>query len=258
MTELEKFLQESRETVSAMAADERVSSAKNALLDAIVPYKYSYNYTWMGRPIIQFPQDMVAMQELIWEVKPDVVIETGVAHGGSLIFTASLLAMLDYEDAQREGKVLDPAKPSRTVVGIDIEIRPHNREAIEASSMFSRIDLVEGSSIDHAVIEQVHSLVAGKQRVLVCLDSNHTHDHVLAELNAYAPLVSRGSYCVVMDTAVENMPEGSFPDRPWDKGDNPWTAAQEYIRINQDFEVDESIPDKLLLTVAPDGFLRRK
>ena len=174
--------------------------------------KYSYNFFWQGRPIIQYPQDMVAMQELIWQIKPDLIIETGIAHGGSLIFSASMLALLDYCDAVEQGTPLDPANPQRRVLGIDIDIRAHNRAAIEAHPMANRIDMIQGSAIAPEIIEQVHAKAAGHQRILVCLDSNHTHAHVLAELEAYAPLVTPGSYCVVFDTIIEDLPADMFPD----------------------------------------------
>ncbi len=219
--------------------------------------KYSYNYFWLGRPIIQYPQDMVAMQELIWQIKPDLIIETGIAHGGSLILSASMLSLLDYCDAIDQGSILDPKAPRRRVLGLDIEIRAHNRAAIEAHPMANRIDMIEGSSIDSAIITQVQEITRGFERVLVCLDSNHTHAHVLAELEAYAPLVSAGSYCVVFDTLVEDMPAEMFPDRPWGPGDNPKTAVWEYLKTHPEFEIDKQIDHKLLISVAPDGYLRR-
>jgi len=187
------------------------------------------------------------MQELIWSVQPDLIIETGIAHGGSLIFSASMLEL----NAACGGP------PDAEVLGVDIDIRAHNRAAIAAHPMFKRITMIEGSSIAPDIIAQIKAKAAGQQRVLVCLDSNHTHDHVLAELEAYAPLTSVGSYCVVFDTVIEDMPAGSFPDRPWDQGNNPKTAVWEYLKTHPEFEIDKSIPHKLLITVAPDGFLKR-
>lgn len=231
--------------------------------------KYSYNFSWLGRPIIQYPQDIVAMQELIWQIKPDLIIETGIAHGGSLILSASMLTLLDYCEAVEARKTLDPQAVHRRVLGIDIDIRDHNRAAIEAHPMSHRIDMIQGSSIAPEIVEQVHKIAKNYKRILVCLDSNHTHDHVLAELEAYAPLVSPGSYCVVFDTIIENMPDELFPDRPWDKGNNPKSAVWEYLRRLKDegrsaadvaplhFEVDKMIENKLLITVAPDGYLKR-
>ena len=219
--------------------------------------KYSYNYFWLGRPIIQYPQDMVAMQELIWQIKPDLIIETGIAHGGSLIFSASMLSLLDYCDAIEQGTMLDPKAPRRRVLGLDIDIRAHNRTAIEAHPMANRIDMILGSSIDPDIIAQVQEIARGYERVLVCLDSNHTHEHVLAELEAYAPLTSVGSYCVVFDTIIEDMPAEMFPNRPWGPGDNPKTAVWEYLQNNPQFRIDKHIQNKLLITVAPDGYLKR-
>lgn len=220
-------------------------------------HKYMYNFESLGRPIIQTPIDIVAMQELIWRIKPDLIIETGVAHGGSLIMSASMLAILDYCDSVVSSTVLDPRKTHRRVLGIDIDIRPHNRAAIEAHPMAHRIDMIQGSSIAPEIIAQVHDIARKYERVLVCLDSNHTHDHVLAELEAYAPLVTKDSYCVVFDTIVEDLPAGSFPDRPWGKGDNPKTAVWEYLTTHPEFEIDKQFENKLLITVAPDGYLKR-
>ena len=219
--------------------------------------KYSYNYSALGRPIIQYPQDMVAMQELIWKIKPDLIIETGIAHGGSLIMNASMLALLDMCDAIESGKSLNPSQSQRKVLGIDIDIRAHNRIAIEEHPMSSRIEMIEGSSIAPDIIEQVKQVASAYECIMVCLDSNHTHEHVLAELEAYAPLTSVGSYCVVFDTIIEDLPEDIFPDRPWGGGDNPKTAVWEYIKTRPAFEIDKSIQNKLMVTVAPDGYLKR-
>ncbi|GAB4168680.1 MAG: cephalosporin hydroxylase family protein [Rhodocyclaceae bacterium] len=218
---------------------------------------YSYNFRWLGRPIIQYPQDIVAMQELICLVRPDLIIETGIAHGGSLVFSASMLALLDMAEAAESGGTFDPKASHRTVLGIDIDIRPHNRAAIEAHPMAPRIRMIEGSSIAPEIVEQVARVASGNRRVLVCLDSNHTHEHVLAELNAYAPLTSAGSYCVVFDTIIEDLPAGMFPDRPWGPGNNPATAVREYLKGHPEFEVDRDIENKLMITVAPGGYLRR-
>ncbi len=197
------------------------------------------------------------MQELIWEVKPDLIVETGIAHGGSLIFMASILAMLDMNDAIETGTILDPAKSNRKVLGIDIDIRDHNRAAIKAHPMYSRIEMIQGSSIDDDIVAQVKQVAGQYERIMVCLDSNHTHDHVRAELEAYAPLTSVGSYCVVFDTLIEDMPVGEYPDRSWGPGDNPKTAVWDYLKTHSEFEIDKSIADKLLITVAHDGFLKR-
>jgi cephalosporin hydroxylase len=195
----------------------------------------------MGRPIIQYPQDMIAMQEVIWSVQPDLIIETGIAHGGSLVYYASLMQMMGLDGR---------------VVGIDVEIRPHNRKYILEHPMAERIDLIEGSSVDADVIDYVRTISQRYSRVLVCLDSNHTHDHVLAELHAYAPLVTKGSYLIVFDTVIEDMPKGWFTDRPWDKGNNPKTAVLSYLRGTDRFVIDTGIDSKLLITVSPSGYLR--
>lgn len=240
-----------------MASDKSLQKDAISLFNRVCEYRYSYNFSWMGRPIIQFPQDMVAMQELVWEVKPDLIIETGIAHGGSLIMNASLLAMLDYCDAVESGELIDPRKPKRRVLGIDIDIREHNRKAIEAHPMANRIDMIQGSSIAPEIVQQVKEYAKNYNTVLVSLDSNHTHEHVLAELEAYASLTSVGSYCAVFDTVVEDMPKELFPDRPWGPGNNPKTAVWEYLKTHPEFEIDKQIQNKLLITVAPDGYLKR-
>jgi cephalosporin hydroxylase len=254
----EQFLEECAREVAAQGADQNLERLTRDWMNAANSAKYSYHFQHLGRPIIQYPQDMVAMQELIWAVRPDLIVETGIAHGGSLILSASALAMLDMCDAIEAGKNIDPSKSDRKVIGVDIDIRAHNRAAIEAHPMASRIEMIQGSSIDPAIIEQVKNAARGYKRVLVSLDSNHTHDHVLAELEAYAPLTSVGSYCVVFDTVVEDMPAEMFPDRPWGPGDNPKTALHEYLKTHPEFEIDKSIDHKLLISVAPDGFLKRR
>jgi cephalosporin hydroxylase len=187
------------------------------------------------------------MQEIIWQVKPDLIIETGIAHGGSLIFSASMLELNAACGGPQKAEVL----------GIDIDIRSHNREAIEAHSMFRRISMLEGSSIAPEIITQAQEKARNKKCVLIALDSNHTHEHVLAELQAYAPLTSVGSYCVVFDSFVEDVPADVFPDRPWGPGNNPKTAIWEYLKTHPEFEIDKHIENKLLITVAPDGYLKR-
>ena len=220
-------------------------------------YKYSYHFEYMGRPIIQYPQDIVAIQELIWKVKPDLIIETGIAHGGSLILSAASLAMLDYVDAVNEQKELNVTKPKRMVLGIDIDIRKHNREAIEAHPMANRIKMIEGSSIDPTSIKKIHDYSQNFKNIMLFLDSNHTHNHVMAELNAYANLVTKDSYCVVFDTIVDDMPKSMFPDRPWGPLDNPKTALKKFLSENINFVIDKQIDNKLLISVAPQGYLRR-
>lgn len=257
MNTYQQFKAECAAEISAIGENHSVVKLTNDWIQSVNQLKYSYHFEWQGRPIIQYPQDMVAMQELIWQIKPDLIIETGIAHGGSLIFSASMLALLDMCEAIESGQAFDPKTSRRKVLGIDIDIRAHNREAIEAHPMASRIQMIQGSSIAPEVIEQVHQVATGYQRILVCLDSNHTHDHVLSELQAYAPLTSKGSYCVVFDTIVEDLPADMFPDRPWGPGNNPKTAVWEYLKTHPEFEIDKSIQHKLLITVAPDGFLKR-
>ena len=255
---VETFHRERRDSISRYASDSAWQDETSRWTRHAFSHRYMYNFDWLGRPIIQIPPDIVAIQELVWSTRPDLIIETGIAHGGSLVLSASLLALLDYCDAAETGALLDPKAPKRKVLGIDIDIRSHNRAAIETHPLASHIEMIQGSSIAPEVIDRVRSIAANYKRVLVCLDSNHTHDHVLAELEAYAPLITVGSYCVVFDTIVEDMPIGSFPDRPWDKGDNPKTAVAAYLKSHQEFEVDSSIDHKLMISVAPGGYLRRK
>lgn len=254
----QQFARERDERLAAYAQDADFRALSQSWLQQSMQRKYVYNFDWLGRPIIQYPQDICAMQELVWRVRPDVIIETGIAHGGSLVLSASLLALLDMADAIEADAMMDPRASRRRVVGVDIDIRAHNRAAIEAHPLASRIRMVEGSSIDPAVVTRVREAAQGAQRVLVCLDSMHTHAHVLAELQAYGPLVSPGSYCVVFDTFVDDMPPGFFSDRPWDVGDNPKTAVREWLATHPEFEVDTAMEQRLQVTVAPQGFLRRR
>ena len=241
MNPVEQFSQECLERIKKNRKNDKlVSAARDFMRESTLP-KYSYNFTWLGRPIIQFPQDIIAMQEIIWQVKPDLIIETGIAHGGSLIFYASMLELLG-----NNGQVL----------GIDIDIREHNRVEIEKHPMYKRITMIEGSSIDENVVQNVRDFAKDKKKVLVALDSMHTHDHVLKELELYSPLVTKGSYIVVFDTIIEDMPKDFFPDRPWSKGNNPKTAVWEFMKNKDRFEIDKKIENKLLITVAPDGYLK--
>lgn len=251
------FEQEVTERIASYERDERLKTDATAFMRSSIASRYSYNFSWLGRPIIQYPQDIVTMQELIWKVRPDLIIETGIAHGGSLVFSASMLALLDLCDAIEQESALDLKHPGRKVLGIDIDIRAHNRAALETHPMASRIHMTEGSSIAPNVIEEVRTIAADHTRILVCLDANHTHDHVLAELEAYAPLTSVGSYCVVFDTIIEDLPAEMFPDRPWGPGNNPRTAVGEYLKTHPEFEIDKEIDHKLLISVAPDGYLKR-
>jgi cephalosporin hydroxylase len=251
------FAEERRQNIAKLGADKSLAVLARDFMIETGPAKYTYNFDWLGRPIIQFPQDIVAFQELVWRVQPDLIIETGVAHGGSLILSASMMALLDMTEGIRAGERIDPSASERKVVGIDIDIRSHNREAILSHPMSSRIELIQGSSIAPEVVQQVRAIAADYSKVMVCLDSNHTHEHVLEELKAYAPLVTASSYCIVWDTAIEDVPESLFADRPWGAGNSPKTAVREFLNSHPEFALDKSIQHKLLITVAPDGFLKR-
>lgn len=257
MNPVEQFKQEVRDNIKGLSDDQALHALSREWTRDVARHKWSYNFRWMGRPAIQFPNDAWAMQELIWDVKPDLIIEAGIAHGGSLVCYASLLAMLDVADAVESGGVMDPRQTKRKVLGLDIDIRSHNREAIERHPMRPWIQMIQGSSIAPDVVAQVHEIAKGYKRILVSLDSNHTHDHVLAELQAYAPLVSLGSYCAVFDTIVEDMPAELSANRPWGPGNNPKTAVREFLKSHSEFQIDADIHNKLLITVAPDGFLKR-
>ncbi|MCH8524772.1 MAG: cephalosporin hydroxylase family protein [Balneolales bacterium] len=257
MNHYELFKMECSNYITDQSSDTKLNKLTSSFINLTFAHKYPYNFEYLGRPIIQYPQDMVAVQELIWQIKPDLIIETGIAHGGSLIMSASMLAILDMCDAIESGTTIDPKISKRKVLGIDIDIRSHNKAAIEAHPMSSRIQMIQGSSTAPEVVEQVHNFVEDYNRILVCLDSNHTHDHVLEELKIYAPFTSVGSYCIVFDTIVEDMPEDMFPDRPWGPGNNPKTAVWEYLKKHPEFEIDKNIQHKLMITVAPDGFLKR-
>jgi cephalosporin hydroxylase len=258
MDPLSQFQQERAAAIEGYRTDKGFNDLSQEWLRQSMERRYVYNFDWLGRPIIQYPQDMAAVQEIIWATRPDVVVETGIAHGGSLILSASILAMLDYGDAVSHGRTLDPKASGRKVIGVDIDIRAHNRSAIENHPFAHKIDMIEGSSIAPETIDKVKRSIPKDARVMVCLDSMHTHDHVLAELRAYGPLVSAGCYCIVFDSFVEDMPKDFFADRPWNVGDNPKTALHEWLRGAPDFEIDHAMTQKLMVTVAPDGFLRRK
>ena len=242
MNEVQKFKEAVKQNIVEQGSDADLLALGKTWVRETMNKKFIYNFTWMGRPIIQHPHDTMALQELIWQIKPDLIIETGIAHGGSVIFSASMLELLGGE-----GKV----------IAIDIDIRKHNRDEIENHPMFKRIDLVEGSSVDIETLAKVKDLAKGRKNIMVILDSNHTHEHVMKELELYSPFVSLNSYLVVFDTWVEEVPENYYPNKPWDKGDNPKTAVCEFMSKNKNFIIDKSIEHKLVITLAPDGFLKR-
>lgn len=269
MNEHDNFQAEVAQNIEHLGNDRELKALTLKWIADASEHRYVYNFAFLGRPIIQFPQDMVAVQELIWSVKPDLIVETGIAHGGSLIMSAGMLALLEYCEACEQGRTLDPSRPRRKVLGVDIDIRPHNRQAVEDHPLAKHIDMIQGSSIAADTIAKVHAHARDFKRVMVILDSNHTHEHVLAELEAYAPLVAQGSYCIVMDTAVEDMPADMFSNRPWGIGDNPKTAVWAYLKALGEsgrkgsdgrplkFEVDKRVENKILISVAPDGYLKR-
>ncbi len=269
MDPVETFKRQVAENIRGIGEDREFIALSNAWNQAAIGHSYALNFTWLGRPVIQVPQDLYAAQELIWACRPDLIIETGIAHGGSLVVSASLLALLDYCDAVAKGGVLDPKASRRKVVGVDVDIRPHNRAGIDAHPMRHKIHTIQGSSVAPDTMKQIAEHAQGYDRVMVFLDSNHTHDHVLEELELYAPYVSRGSYCVVWDTGVEDLPAEMCANRPWGKGNNPKTAVWEYMkRLQQNgrkardggdlrFEYDHTIEHKIAITASPDGFLKR-
>lgn len=247
MSEYQKFKEECANEVAQQGKSDKLKKLTREWVDSVSETKYSYHFEWLGRPIIQYPQDIIAMQEIIFSVKPDLIIETGIAHGGSLIFSASMLEL----------NAICGGPQNAEVVAVDIDIREHNKTAIEAHPMAKRISMIQGSSIAPEIIEQVKTKAQGKKNILVCLDSNHTHDHVLEELKAYAPLTSVGSYCVVFDTLIEDQPDDMYPNRPWGVGNNPKTAVFEYLKTHPEFVIDKGIDNKILISVTTDGYLKR-
>lgn len=252
-----QFAEEREKLISVMGENEHLKGLSAKWMRSAVSLSYVFNYEWLGRPIIQFPQDMVALQEIVWKHKPDLIIEAGVAHGGSLILSASLLALLDYCEASQGDGNLNILKSGRKVVGLDIDIRSHNRNALDSHPLRHKIELLEGSSIDASIVEKVAEIASSYKNVMVILDSNHTHDHVLSELEAYGPMTSVGQYCVVLDTLIDDLPDEFFHDRPWAVGDNPKSAVKEFLSSRNDFQVDHAIDSKLQISSAPYGYLKR-
>ena len=259
MNDEQKFRTQCLREISEQGSSDTLKSLTRQWVDESIKTNYSYHFEWLGRPVIQYPQDLVGMQQLLWSVQPDLIIETGIARGGSLIFYASILELIAQCGGPSNAKVL----------GIDIDIRKHNKDAILAHPMEKRIEMIQGSSTEKSVADEVRKRATSAQKIMVCLDSNHTHEHVLQELRLYAPLVSLDSYLIVFDTVVEDLPRSLITDRLWAKGNNPKTAVYEYLQEIKDkdvrdeegvrlqFEIDNDIESKLLITVAPSGYLRR-
>lgn len=243
MNPIEEFKKERAEAMEAMSKDTELKEKSVDWMLHADKYKYTYNFSWLGRPIIKYPQDIAIMQELIWKVRPDLIIETGIAHGGSIIFSSSMMELLG-----NGGKV----------IAVDIDIRKHNREEIEKHPMYKNITMLEGSSVDEKIVQQISDYAKDFKNVMIVLDSNHSHDHVYRELELYTPLVSVGSYILLPDTFVEFFPKGYVTNRPWDVGNNPFTAMEAFLKTTTDFVKDETITDKLLITEAlGGGYLKR-
>ncbi len=242
MNPIEQFKSERAADIKKMSADAELKSKSIDWMIKADKYKYTYNFTWLGRPIIKFPNDIIVMQEIIWDVKPDLIIETGIAHGGSVVFSASMLELIGNDGL---------------VVAVDVDIRKHNRVEIEKHPVSKRILLFEGDSVSDEVVGRIKEIATSRKRVMVFLDSLHTHEHVLKEMNMYSPLVTVGSYMVLPDTFIEYFPKGYYADRPWDVGNNPMTALKEFLSSNDHFIIDRERSDKLMITEAFDGYLRR-
>ena len=241
---VKQFEDERDARVTGFKTDAELKQATLAWSELAFTRGYSYNFEWMGRPIIQYPSDMMGLQEVLWRTQPDLIIETGVAHGGSLVMYAGLQQMMGIQGAK--------------VLGVEIDLRAHNRALINEHPMAKHIQIIDGSSVAQATLEQVRAVAAQHQRVMVVLDSLHTHDHVLAELEAYAPLVTAGNYLVVQDTHVEELPDHLWLNRPWKRGNNPMTASLEFLSKHPEFENDVALEAKLQITCARNGWLRRK
>lgn len=243
MSKVFEFFNERKKDILRMYADKYFSSLSLKWIKESIKYKYNYNFTWMGRPIIKYPNDMVVIQEIFWKVKPNLVIETGIAHGGSVIFSASLLKMMGIKKFK--------------VIGVDIDIRKHNLKEILRHPMKKFIKLIEGSSTDKKVLNTVTNYVKKYKKILVILDSNHIHKHVLEELNLYSKFVTKNSYIILPDTYIEFLPNNTFPDRPWGKGNNPFSALKVFLKNNKNFKVDEIFSKKTMITEAFSGFIKK-
>lgn len=242
-----EFADAVKSRIAAQGKDTNLVTSAEKFLEAGLRTKYIYNFSWLGRPIIQTPQDIVALQEVVFRTKPDVIIDIGIARGGSIVFFASMLEL----------NALYGGNEDATVLGIEIDLRYQNRDAIKDSPLSKRIELIDGSSLSPEVISQVAGYISNKKTVMVCLDSLHTHAHVLAELNVYSKFVTSGAYCIVFDTSIEGMDDSLFEDRPWKTGNSPGSAVKEFLSREDDFLIDESINDQLIITMNKNGYLKR-
>lgn len=259
MTEEKKFLKECKKEINKQGKSNKLRSLSKKWIKESLKFNYTYHFEWLGRPIIQYPQDILGMQQLIWSIKPDLIIETGIARGGSVIFNASILKLIADCGGPKNSKV----------IAIDIDIRKHNKEAILSHPISKYIEMIEGSSVDIKVFEKVKKRASRAKKVVVFLDSNHSHDHVLKELYMYSQFVNTGSYLVVFDTIIEDLPNNFFPKRAWSKGNNPKTAVIEFLKnIKKNkhldligkaikFRIDNNFDRQLQITVSPGGFLKR-
>lgn len=240
MFDRNSFENDKRINANQQSSDEDLQKLALNFLIASDKYAYGYQWSWLGLPMIQLPPDILVVQELIWETKPDLIIETGIAWGGSLVYYASILQLLEHG----------------AVIGIDVTIPQHNIDAIMNYPFSNRITLYQGSSTDPDIQNKVEQHIDKDTKVMVLLDSNHTHQHVLDELNYYANFVTQGQYLIVSDTIVEEIPKQDHRPRPWAPGNNPKTALSEYLKTNDRFEIDEYINNKLLTTFTPNGYLK--
>lgn len=239
---LKNFKKKVDKNIKLMSQDKNLKKKSIDWMLHADKYKYTYNFRWMGIPIIKFPNDILALQEIIWKVKPDVIIETGIAHGGSIIFSATMLELIGKDGL---------------VIGVDIDIRKHNRVEIEKSKFYKRIKMFEGSSVSKKIIKKIKSLIKPKSKVMVFLDSNHTYPHVMKEIEIYSKLVTKNSYLVVEDTFTEFFPKNYFSNRPWDVGNNPLIAINEFLKKNKNFKIDKNLNEKLSITETFDGYLKK-
>ncbi|GMQ82800.1 MAG: cephalosporin hydroxylase family protein [Rhodothermia bacterium] len=240
MFDRESFERSKREQAFAQSNDKNL---RRISLDFVVEsdkYAYGYQWTWLGVPVIQLPQDILITQEIIWNTKPDLIVETGIAWGGSIVLYAAILELIG----------------NGRVIGIDVALPDKNRREIMKYPFSRRITLYEGSSVEPDIVSKVVAEFSRGEKVMVLLDSDHTHDHVLQELRMYAPLVTPGQYLVVSDTVVDDIPIQEHRPRPWSRGNNPKTALNAYLKETDRFEIDDEIDAKLLVSYSPNGYVR--